>query len=75
MQIEAATEEAADSDTDSTDQSCCVCMAAPKNASVVHGDTAHICCCLDCAKTLHSKGNACPICNEPIDTVLRNFVV
>ena len=55
------------------DQSCVVCMVAVRNASVVHGETAHICCCLDCAKALKARGNPCPICNEPIDVVLRHF--
>jgi len=55
------------------DEWCCVCMAAPRSATIVHGDTAHICCCLECARLLEKKGNPCPICNEPIDTVLRHF--
>lgn len=56
------------------DDSCCVCMASPRNASLVHGETAHICCCIDCARALKARGNPCPICNDPIDAVLRNFV-
>ncbi|KAL1525412.1 hypothetical protein AB1Y20_020271 [Prymnesium parvum] len=60
--------------TSADDSSCCVCMAAPRNASLVHGETAHICCCIECARTLKARGNSCPICNETIDAVLRNFV-
>ncbi|KAL3931569.1 MAG: hypothetical protein SGPRY_001069 [Prymnesium sp.] len=58
----------------SEDMSCCICMAAPRNASIVHGETAHICCCIACAKRLNARGHVCPICSEPIDAVLRNFV-
>jgi E3 ubiquitin-protein ligase Mdm2 len=50
-------------------------MEAPKDASIVHGETAHICCCLGCARELKEKGSGCPICREPIDAVLRHFVV
>ena len=70
MEEAEGSEQAGQSESDNT---CCVCMAAPRDASLVHGETAHICCCLDCARALKAKGNACPICNDPIDAVLRIF--
>uniref|UniRef100_A0A6V4PQT7 RING-type domain-containing protein n=2 Tax=Prymnesium polylepis TaxID=72548 RepID=A0A6V4PQT7_9EUKA len=60
-------------DASGADVTCCICMEAPRNASVVHGETAHICCCLECARTLKAKGHTCPICNDPIDAVVRNY--
>ena len=80
MQMEEAEAEGAGSSSgdqgggqSESDHTCCVCMAAPRDASLVHGETAHICCCLECARTLKAKGNSCPICNDPIDAVLRIF--
>lgn len=73
QQVEAAYGSSSDHVQNEIDQLCCICMVSQRDASMVHGDTAHICCCLECARTLVAKGNPCPICNEPIDTVLRNF--
>ena len=52
---------------------CVVCMTRRKNATIVHGNTGHICCCMHCALTLKSKGDKCPICRAPIDNVIRHF--
>jgi len=50
-------------------QKCIVCMTRPKNATIVHQRTGHICCCLRCANTLQQRGDKCPICRAHIDTV------
>jgi hypothetical protein len=42
-------------------------MDEPRNATLVHGDTGHVCCCLKCAQDLKPKGLACPMCRKPID--------
>ncbi len=42
-------------------------MDEPRNATLVHGDTGHVCCCLECAQDLKPKGLACPMCRKPID--------
>ena len=48
-------------------------MDEPRNATLVHGDTGHVCCCLECAQDLKPKGLACPMCRKPIDVVIRQF--
>eukprot|EP00112_Aurelia_sp_Birch-Aquarium-sp1_P007483 Seg1816.9 transcript_id=Seg1816.9/GoldUCD/mRNA.D3Y31 product="E3 ubiquitin-protein ligase Mdm2" protein_id=Seg1816.9/GoldUCD/D3Y31 len=52
---------------------CVVCMVHRKNATIVHGTTGHICCCMQCALILKSKGEKCPICRAPIDNVIRHY--
>ena len=52
---------------------CVVCMSRRKSATIVHGNTGHICCCMQCALTLWKKGDKCPICRAPIDNVIRHF--
>jgi E3 ubiquitin-protein ligase Mdm2 len=52
---------------------CIICMDEPRNATLVHGDTGHVCCCLKCAQDLKAKGLACPMCRKPIDVVIRQF--
>ena len=52
---------------------CVVCMVHRKNATIVHGTTGHICCCMQCALILKSKGDKCPICRAPIDNVIRHY--
>jgi len=54
-------------------QKCIVCINRPKNATIVHGNTGHVCCCLSCAYTLQRRGDACPICRAPIDRVIKHF--
>lgn len=58
-------------DTSSDALSCVICLEASRNASLIHGETAHLCCCLDCAKVL--KGKPCPMCRETVETVLKTF--
>jgi hypothetical protein len=54
---------------------CVVCMENPMDATLVHGDTGHICCCLRCAHGLQSAGFSCPVCREPIAAVIRHFII
>lgn len=54
-------------------EKCIVCYSRPKNATIVHGNTGHICCCLPCAYRLESRGDPCPICRAPIDRVIKQF--
>lgn len=54
-------------------QKCIVCFARPKNATIVHQHTGHVCCCLTCAYTLFERGDKCPICRAEIDTVIKHF--
>ena len=59
-------------DTDDNSK-CIICMEQPKNATIIHGDTGHCCCCLQCAQVLKLRGDPCPICRAPIDHVIRQF--
>lgn len=42
-------------DTDDNSK-CIICMEQPKNATVIHGDTGHCCCCYACAQVLKQRG-------------------
>ncbi|CAM9574570.1 unnamed protein product [Phaeothamnion confervicola] len=55
------------------DDSCVVCLSGRRTATIVHGDTGHIACCLECARILRARGDACPVCRLPIDRVLQHF--
>ena len=52
---------------------CMICMTADKDATIVHGETGHMCCCYRCAKDLQVRGHSCPMCREKIDAVIRQF--
>jgi len=54
-------------------QKCIVCLSRPKNATIVHQHTGHVCCCLRCAYTLQQRGDKCPICRADIDKVIRHY--
>ena len=52
---------------------CIICTERPKNATIIHGDTGHLCCCWQCAQVVKMRGDPCPICRLPIDMVIRQF--
>lgn len=62
-----------DSDDDCDDNICIVCMENPRDASLIHGDSGHIICCLGCANALKAQGDLCPVCRAPIDLVVKNY--
>jgi hypothetical protein len=53
---------------------CIICLEKPKDATIVHGDTAHVCCCFACAKSMKDGGLRCPICRQTIDTVVKHYI-
>ncbi len=55
------------------DHSCLVCFSSHRNATFVHGETGHIACCLECARVLRGRGDPCPVCRLPVDTVIQHF--
>jgi E3 ubiquitin-protein ligase Mdm2 len=55
------------------DAKCVVCLTSDRNATIVHGSTGHVVCCLVCARILHARGDACPICRLRIDIVIQHF--
>lgn len=63
----------ADNDVDD-DDTCVVCLAAPKEAGFVHGDSVHRCVCKECAaEVMRQEPRSCPICRQKIETVLTGF--
>eukprot|EP00956_Cyclotella_meneghiniana_P038860 scaffold161222_cov23-Cyclotella_meneghiniana.AAC.1 len=52
---------------------CLICLSEERTATIVHGETGHIACCLICARVLKARGDSCPVCREPIDTVIQHF--
>lgn len=54
---------------------CIICLSEPKVASLVHGRTGHQACCYQCACQLKKTRKPCPVCRQPIEKVIRNYVV
>lgn len=49
---------------------CQICCLNPRNVTIVHGDTAHTCCCKECVSGLKE----CPVCRSEIDRIVTNFI-
>lgn len=54
-------------------QRCIVCLDAPKEMAMVHGDSAHTVCCRACTTAIRAANNECPVCRQSISAVFRNF--
>ena len=52
---------------------CLICLSNERDATIVHGGTGHIATCLGCARILKARGDNCPVCRLPIDTVIQQF--
>lgn len=57
----------------SADELCLVCNSEERNATIVHGETGHVACCLVCARMLKARGDPCLVCRLPIDSVIQQF--
>lgn len=55
-------------------EKCVICLSRRKTATIVHGITGHVCCCINCAVILQRNRQPCPICRAPIDRVIKQFV-
>ena len=55
------------------DSQCVVCMDAPRTAILVHGEDGHQVCCMACARRLSGEQQPCPVCQRPIERILRHF--
>eukprot|EP00557_Chaetoceros_sp_GSL56_P005893 CAMPEP_0176503628 /NCGR_PEP_ID=MMETSP0200_2-20121128/15469_1 /TAXON_ID=947934 /ORGANISM="Chaetoceros sp., Strain GSL56" /LENGTH=849 /DNA_ID=CAMNT_0017902941 /DNA_START=1262 /DNA_END=3811 /DNA_ORIENTATION=+ len=55
------------------DDLCLICLTEERNATIVHGETGHIACCLTCARLLKGRGDKCPVCRLPIDLIIQQF--
>jgi E3 ubiquitin-protein ligase MGRN1 len=51
------------------DNECVVCMCEPRNTTVM--PCRHMCLCHDCAEALRKQTNKCPICREPVQSLMR----
>lgn len=52
---------------------CLICLCDERTATIVHGETGHIACCLTCARILKARHDNCPVCRLPIDAVIQHF--
>jgi E3 ubiquitin-protein ligase Mdm2 len=52
---------------------CIICLTEDRNATIVHGETGHVACCLVCARVLKARGDKCPVCRLHIDLVIQHF--
>jgi len=58
---------------DEVDERCLICLTEERTSTIVHGSTGHIACCLACARILFGRGDKCPVCRLPIDSVIQQF--
>lgn len=56
-----------------TEERCLICLTEERNSTIVHGGTGHIACCLMCARVLKARGDRCPVCRLPIESVIQHF--
>lgn len=52
---------------------CIVCRAAPACVALVHGDSCHVCVCVPCTAVTGGLLAKCPICMQPVSSMLRVF--
>lgn len=55
------------------DDRCLICLCEDRTATIVHGETGHVACCLVCARILKARGDPCPVCRLSIDLVVQHF--
>lgn len=48
---------------------CVICMSAPRNTTVL--PCRHMCICDACADELRNRSSKCPICREPMESLLH----
>jgi Zinc finger, C3HC4 type (RING finger) len=52
---------------------CLICLTEERNATIVHGETGHVACCLVCSRILKARGDKCPVCRLEIDLIIQHF--
>ena len=65
--------ESGDTSEKEIDRSCLICLTSPRTATIVHGETGHVACCLLCARILMARGDPCPVCRLPMDSIIQHF--
>ncbi|XP_067863665.1 protein Mdm4 isoform X1 [Heptranchias perlo] len=53
---------------------CLLCGVRPRTGNIIHGKTGHLVACYSCAKMLYKRKLPCPVCVQPINTVIRTFM-
>jgi hypothetical protein len=53
---------AEDNEDDESKGECVVCLASPRDTLAL--PCRHLCLCLDCARTLRTQSNRCPMCRQ-----------
>ncbi|XP_068162738.1 E3 ubiquitin-protein ligase Mdm2 [Antennarius striatus] len=53
---------------------CLICQSRPKNGCIVHGRTGHLISCYVCARKLKKRNKLCPVCRQPIQSVVLTYV-
>jgi len=51
---------------------CIICNENPRNASIIHDDSAHTVCCFKCSQSI--LDNKCIVCRRQIEKIVRNFI-
>jgi E3 ubiquitin-protein ligase Mdm2 len=52
---------------------CVVCDDAPATQLLLHSQTGHLCLCEDCCALCDPGTRGCPVCRQPVDSVVRVF--
>mmetsp|Transcript_15127 Transcript_15127/g.25528 ORF Transcript_15127/g.25528 Transcript_15127/m.25528 type:complete len:893 (-) Transcript_15127:353-3031(-) len=71
--MDAVRESSSDKHQNDNANRCLICLSDERTATIVHGETGHIACCLTCARILKARGDNCPVCRLPIDLVIQQF--
>ncbi|XP_063811309.1 protein Mdm4 isoform X2 [Pseudophryne corroboree] len=53
---------------------CKLCQRRPRNGNVIHGRTGHMVTCFLCARSLQKTRKGCPVCQKPIQMVVKTYV-
>ncbi|CAI5473009.1 unnamed protein product [Closterium sp. Yama58-4] len=62
-------EEGEEEEDEVAGKECVICMSAPRDTTVL--PCRHMCMCADCAKVLRYQTNKCPICRQPVQSLLE----
>lgn len=65
--------EGEDEERRESQMNCIICFSDVRSALLLHGETGHICCCMECADTLRRTNGVCPICRSPIERVVQFY--
>jgi len=59
-------------DVDEDEIMCVVCLSEPKDTTVL--PCRHMCMCSECARALRHQSNRCPICRNPVESLLEILI-